>query len=47
MQKIVDLHDFIFFWLERVQYLNKMPYIGRFSIISSLQNIHLKIDKIS
>ena len=36
-----------FFFLERVQYLGKMPQIGRFSINSGQHNIHFKIDKIS
>ena len=36
-----------FFLLERVQHLGKMSQIRRFSIIYSLQDIHLKIDNLN
>ena len=44
MQKSIPSWD-LFFLLESLQYLSKMPYIGGFSIISSLQNVHVQIEK--
>ena len=41
----IHFYEFIFF-LQRMEYLSKMSPIGCFSTISSLQNIHLKVDKI-
>ena len=47
MQKKVYLHEFIFFARARAIFGLNALNIDRFSIISSLQNNHIKIAKIS